>query len=444
MIKKDDLKYEHPESDPTKLSSNPLWHLKDKTKVNHPERASGRLVFGLNTDRVHADGVTGKGVLIAIIDSGADCKHPCLGWDAGTESNPVIASASTNLEFHRLDGSVFNQSGNIRNPLDAHGTALAGIVAGRGSNVTPPTSASAEARDLQAKYLGVAPDASVLVIRLFTNFQADQFKKALEIVKDADVLLLSRTFPQVDEVMRAENNRAGTDPLAEERARGYREVKALLAGMAKSMPIVCAAGNGGFNGLSFPASLPDTIAVGAVNELGWRSTYSQFGKGLDVVAPSSDAQLISKEAHRVRVCASDKEAEKRLKKSGGVDRNSERLGYFGIVSTDNTGDDGYMDEESGFGDFTPLVGPRRFGGTSAAAAQVAGVVALMLEANPHLKGEPHKIREILRDSASMSNLSSETEENVVKGSLEFGHGRVDASAAVTAAKQWKKPAPGAA
>ena len=54
-----------------------------------------------------------------------------------------------------------------------------------------------------------------------------------------------------------------------------------------------AAGNGN-ESISDPETLdgfaasPDTIAVGAVNASGVRSSYSDFGKDLDIVAPSSD------------------------------------------------------------------------------------------------------------------------------------------------------------
>jgi hypothetical protein len=52
------------------------------------------------------------------------------------------------------------------------------------------------------------------------------------------------------------------------------------------------AGNGGVGSLSYPASLtlsiPGLISVGSTNNRGQRSDYSQYGVGLDIVAPSDD------------------------------------------------------------------------------------------------------------------------------------------------------------
>jgi serine protease len=52
--------------------------------------------------------------------------------------------------------------------------------------------------------------------------------------------------------------------------------------------VVAAAGNEGRRGVSFPASLPNVIAVGAVDARKQRAAYSNFGPELDVVAPGGD------------------------------------------------------------------------------------------------------------------------------------------------------------
>jgi len=52
--------------------------------------------------------------------------------------------------------------------------------------------------------------------------------------------------------------------------------------------ILAAAGNGGARGINFPASHPDVISVGAVDARKQLASYSNFGEGLDVVAPGGD------------------------------------------------------------------------------------------------------------------------------------------------------------
>lgn len=414
-------------------SENILWHLQENGITrHHPEQNRHRSICGLNALKAHNDGHLGKGVTVAIIDSGADREHHNL-------TDAISAKSASFEAYHDGQGQTATDK-KIFNRFDAHGSALAGIVAGRPNHrvsaadldkLTPQDQA------LVKTYTGVAPAAEVLVIRLFVNFQPEQFESALNYAaKHADVLLLARTLPQVRKKRATAaladdpDARASTDTLDD--SSSFSRIESLLTNIAKEMPVVCAAGNGGFDELSFPASLSMTIAVGAVNELGWRSTYSQYGSGLDVVAPSSDAELLNRDQNRVRL---SRKTAKERRFTG--DPNSERLGYWGIVSTDNHGEWGYVGLVGEPGNFTPQKGELRFGGTSAAAAQVAGVVALMIGANPALRNRPAKIREILRKTATFKELDDAlTRDNQnrrdasTQPSAEFGWGLVDATDAV--------------
>lgn len=55
---------------------------------------------------------------------------------------------------------------------------------------------------------------------------------------------------------------------------------------AKGVTIVAAAGNDGSPSVSWPAAYPKVIAVGAVGRDGKRAPYSNYGEALDLVAPS--------------------------------------------------------------------------------------------------------------------------------------------------------------
>jgi subtilisin family serine protease len=112
---------------------------------------------------------------------------------------------------------------------------------------------------------------------------------------------------------------------------------------------------GHFNEVGYPASHPDTIAVGASNDgidsgEEERSYYSQFGSALDVVAPSS----------------------------GGV---------LGITTTDRMGASGYTSSNYTLD----------FGGTSSATPLVAGIVADIIVHNPSLTASD--IRTVLHEGA---------------------------------------------
>jgi serine protease len=62
---------------------------------------------------------------------------------------------------------------------------------------------------------------------------------------------------------------------------------------SKGVTIVASAGNDGRASVSFPAAYPEVIAVGALSRSRARAPYSNYGKALDIVAPGGDGQLNS-------------------------------------------------------------------------------------------------------------------------------------------------------
>jgi serine protease len=63
---------------------------------------------------------------------------------------------------------------------------------------------------------------------------------------------------------------------------------AIDAAVAKGITVVAAAGNDGRGTVSFPAALPNVIAVGAIDGRKQRAPYSNFGAELDLVAPGGN------------------------------------------------------------------------------------------------------------------------------------------------------------
>ena len=113
-------------------------------------------------------GLTGEGVLVAVIDSGIDYTHPDFRnpdgttrilylWDQ-TESGTPPAGFTAGAEY---DAARINEA--LRSPapleivpsmdLNGHGTAVAGIAAGNG-------------RDSDGENTGVAPGAGLLVVKV--------------------------------------------------------------------------------------------------------------------------------------------------------------------------------------------------------------------------------------------------------------------------------------
>jgi subtilisin family serine protease len=142
--------------------------------------------------------------------------------------------------------------------------------------------------------------------------------------------------------------------------------------------VVFAAGNGGGD-VTYPANVNGVIAVGAINNIAPAGSlwyYSSHGASMDIVAPSGDVNL-----------------------------------QGDVVTTDRQGGNGYET-----GDFT-----NRFGGTSAACPQVAGVAALMLSANNTLTEA--QVTQIIQNTA--------TDMGAAGFDNNFGFGRINACRAVS-------------
>lgn len=235
--------------------------MRDQTAIRCPE---GRMYLGLRSERffrsqdlfsagqigavvVHARGVTGQGVNVAILDSGVDADHAEL-------AGKVLAYRN------------FTDDG----PEDAigHGTHVAGIAAGEG------------ARDIDDggranRVLGVAPDAELIVAKVCGNdgwCAEGAIMEAVEwaVAQGADVMNLSLgggAFP----------DHCDGDPLAAK----------LNWAVGQGVTVVAASGNGGElgEGVAVPACGSKVIAVGAVDASDAVQPWSSYGRPLDLVAP---------------------------------------------------------------------------------------------------------------------------------------------------------------
>lgn len=253
---------------------------------------------------------TGKGVAVAVIDSGVDPNHPDL-------AGAIAASYD---------------SANTERP-HPHGTGMAGAIASRGT------------------VLGIAPAAELLTVRAFSANSGSAEGTTLNIIKGLDwaaekgarVVNMSFAGP-ADPRLR--------DALAKANARG--------------MVLIAAAGNAGPTSPPlFPAADPGVIAVTAIDASDALFSGANRGKYIAVAAPGVDVLVPAPDAS------------------------------YQLTT-----------------------------GTSVAAAEVSGVVALLLERNPRLT--PKDVRRILiRTAKHLGPRGSERD---------YGAGLVDALQAVTAAK----------
>lgn len=189
----------------------------------------------------------GKGITIAVIDTGIDTDHP--------EFTGRISELSYNATE---DKTVRDYGWEVIEDTQGHGTASAGILAaamdGKGT-------------------VGIAPEAELLVIKAECD-SAGNFLRVSDLVfglhyaisMDVSVINMSFGFAA-----------SGANPFAE------------AVGLAYDNDMICvaAACNRGTDALTWPAADEKVLGVGAIDEEWELAAYSNYGPNTDLVAPGT-------------------------------------------------------------------------------------------------------------------------------------------------------------
>ena len=321
---------------------------------------------------------SGDDINIAIIDDGLDYNNPDL--------SPNFLS-SLSYDYCDDDGDVMPLDSDEDGVIDWHGTAVAGVASAKGNNSLGVT--------------GVSYNSNLIGIRLIAKDCTN------EIASDR---MVAKALNHKLDVVDIYTNSWGPDSVGSVLGEiGPLALNALENGTSEGRNglgsiYVWSAGNGHQNGDNSNkdayANSRYTIAVGATNWKGELTGYSEFGSNVMVVAPSSP--LLS-------------------------DSN-----YTGndpaIFSTDVSGSEGRTNTDY----------LNDMGGTSASTPMVAGVIALMLEANPALTWRD--VQHILVRTSQKIDPSNEGWITTYKGrdyNHAYGYGLIDAKDAVTLAKNWE-------
>lgn len=188
---------------------------------------------------------TGRGVTVAVIDSGLDATHP-------------------DLKGHVLRGTDFNSAFPSRygwKDEDGHGTSMAGIIAAQGGG---PSHA-----------YGVAPGSKILPIRVPAKPTQAIVANAVRWAADhgADIVNISMSLGY---------------------GRNDQEVSAIRYALEHDVVVVAAAGNLGQNGrrMHDPASIPGVVAVTGTGRTGHFWPGSMRGQRATIAAPAVDITSI--------------------------------------------------------------------------------------------------------------------------------------------------------
>lgn len=286
--------------------------------------------------------------------------------------------AANSYDFNGKDGDPSPDAKSF------HGTACAGVAAARGNNGIGVS--------------GSAPEATLVGLRLIAAPTTDADEADAIAYKQDIIQIKSNSWGPYDSAYGTGGPGTLSQAAMQNAITNGRDGKGTI--------YLWAAGNGNYSGDDSNydgwANSPLVIAVSAVNEKGRPSYYSEPGANILVCAPSN----------------------------GGKE---------GITTTDRTGSLGYNEDGGTVEDpnFSDTSYTNNFGGTSSATPTVAGVVALMLEANPNLTYRD--VQEILVRTAVQND---QYDGDWVKNGAGFhfnaryGAGLVNAQAAVNLAATW--------
>jgi subtilisin family serine protease len=351
------------------------WHLFNTGQlVGSPDFQD---IFGkpgedINVLPVWDRGYTGEGVVVAVVDSGTQTNHPDLA-----------ANINLALQFNALNGQA-NANPDLLDPTNAHGNAVAGLIAAVGNNGIGTT--------------GVAYNAEIVPIRLIDSLfpvplggpeYVNAFRHQNQVID-----IYNHSWGPADDATRLVYSMSPLELAA------LRDSVIFGRGGLGNIHVF-AAGNDAGPTLSaaFPFTLGDWDSAGYNGFVNSRYTIGVGGIDHDGSYNNIDGTVTS------------------YPEAGGSILVAAPTGSFpisvlddffvgsGVWTTDAMGDDGFNIAPLPNGDEIDL--PRdffedtdytsRFNGTSAAAPLVSGVIALMLEANPQLTWRD--VKEILVRSA---------------------------------------------
>ncbi|MFD4988684.1 type VII secretion-associated serine protease mycosin [Streptomyces sp. NPDC058374] len=202
----------------------------------------------------------GKGVTVAVLDTGVDADHP-------------------DLERNVLPGKdlIGFGAGPGDRPWARHGTAMASVIAGHGHGP-----------DDGDGVMGVAPEAKILPVRVILEDGDTARKKARSTRGGALAEGIRWAADQGADVI---NLSLGDD--SESAHPEAAEDAAVQYALKKGAVVVASAGNGGEKGdhVSYPAAYPGVIAVTAVDRFGERAAFSTRRWYATVSAPGDDIVL---------------------------------------------------------------------------------------------------------------------------------------------------------
>jgi subtilisin family serine protease len=241
----------------------------------------GETVPLIGADGWHDQGVTGEGVIVAVLDTGIDTDHPDLADDLIHEAcfrEAALAASGGASPCPDGSGEQSGAGSAEDDDSDGHGTHIAGIVSSDGT-VAP---------------LGVAPNAEIMAIKVLGDDGSGRFE---DLVAGLSWVMTSHAAVDGPFDTRAVNVSAGwglfvgngdcdgDDPLAVL----LHQVTTSLRLMG-ALPIAASGNDGSTTMIAAPACNTNVLSVGASEDNDAVVAQTNSNANLDLLAPGASIQ----------------------------------------------------------------------------------------------------------------------------------------------------------
>ncbi|MDC1322769.1 S8 family serine peptidase, partial [Pseudomonadales bacterium] len=413
------------------LSTDPLykyqWHLDNTGQTNFATTA-GTSGKDINVDAAIVAGKTGAGVKVAVVDSGLELAHEDLAANVISGSRDFVNSDD--------DPTPSSSAGD-------HGTSVAGIIGAVGWNNIGVRGVAPGASLKGYNYLVPSAQGVTNWISTFGgetyssdidifNFSAGTYNRAFSLASSTHQTTFISTLPSLRSGKGAILVKSAGNSFSED-ANAYSG--SAVCGHSAGLGLSCHDAN-----LDNHHFWPQVIVVGALAADGKKSSYSSVGSPLWVSAPGGEYGV-----NTSYISTSGVGLEPAIMTT---DLSSCSSGYGSAAQTSSSEGtkvyNAFNDFGSPYSENSNCNYVSTFNGTSSAAPNVSGVIALMLEANPSLTWRD--VKHILATTANQvdSDISPISVDGIAyhywvendakyKFHPYYGFGGVDATAAVNAA-----------
>lgn len=206
------------------------------------------------------DITTGSSIAVAVVDTGINDSHPDLSSRLWTNPREVAGNGQDddgNGYIDDVHGYNFIDDSADLTDEHGHGTGIASVIAARTNN--------------QKGIAGVDQKARIMVLKALNEIGGGEFNDIVEAVRYA-----------ADNGAKVINMSFGA-------SAGDRDLRSAIDyAISKNVIIVAASGNAGEDRIFYPAAYKSVISVGSIDDSDRHSDFSNYGSGLDVVAPGEE------------------------------------------------------------------------------------------------------------------------------------------------------------